>query len=62
MKKIGIWLDTPITWRSSLKVSAISMAIYAICMAIYFTYIFWDRILDKLDNLTALVKSKLNHN
>ena len=56
------WLDKPITWRSSLRLSGITMAIYLLGLGIYYTVIFWDSILDKLDDLTNLVKSKLNHN
>ena len=54
------WLDKPITWRTSLKVSAWSMLIYTIVYGIYFAWYFWDEITEKLDNLTTLVKAKLN--
>lgn len=53
------WLDKPITWRSSLRLSAISMAISLLGYAIYSAIIFWDDITRKLDELTDLVKSKL---
>ena len=56
------WLDKPVTWRSSLRLSGITMAISLLGFGIYCTVIFWDSILDKLDDLTNLVKSKLNHN
>lgn len=52
------WLDKPITWRTSLRVSAISMAISLLGYTIYYAIIFWDDILDKLDEVTNLVKSK----
>lgn len=54
------WLDKPITWRTSLKVSAWSMLLYAIVYGVWAVWFFWDEILEKLDNLTALVKAKLN--
>lgn len=54
------WLHKPITWRTSLKVSAWSMAIYVIVVAVYYVWAFWDELLDKLDDLSALIKSKLN--
>ena len=54
------WLDKPITWRASLKVSAWSMLLYAIVYGVWAVWFFWDEITEKLDNLTALVKTKLN--
>ena len=60
MKKIGQWLDRPVTWRTSLKVSGITMAVYLVFIAVYYSVNFWDRILDKLDTLTRLVKGKKN--
>ena len=53
------WLDKPITWRSSLRLSAIMTAISLLGYGIYTAVIFWDDITRKLDELTDLVKSKL---
>ena len=60
MKTIGNWLDRPITWRTSLKASGIVTAIYLVVVAVYYAVYFWDEIMNKLDSLTNLVKSKLN--
>ena len=55
MKKWN-WLDKPITWRSYLRLTtAISMLGYGI----YIVVVFWYEIIDKLDEFTDLVKSKL---
>lgn len=53
------WLDKPITWRSSLRLSAIGMAISLLGYVIYSAVIFWDDIIEKLEDLTDLVKNKL---
>ena len=60
MKTIGNWLDRPVTWRTSLKVSGIVTAIYLVVVAAYYAVYFWDEIMSKLDNLTNLIKNKLN--
>lgn len=60
MKMIGNWLDKPVTWRNYLSMFGVTMGIYTIGVSIYYAVIFWEEILDKLDNLTNLVKSKLN--
>lgn len=53
------WLDKPITWRSSLRLTGISMLISLVGYGVYTMVIFWDEIINKLDDLTYLVKNKL---
>lgn len=58
MKKWN-WLDKPITWRSSIRLTGISMLISLLGYGVYIAVIFRSDIIDKLDELTNLVKSKL---
>lgn len=60
MKNRWNWLDQPITWRTSLRLSAWTMAIYGIVYGVFAVWYFWDEIMEKLDSLTSLVKEKLN--
>lgn len=56
------WLGKPITWRRALRVSGIGVAISLLGFGIYYIVISRDSIVTKLDDLTNLVKNKLNHN
>ena len=60
MKNKWNWLDQPITWRTSRRLSAWTMVIYGIVYGVFAVWYFWDEIMEKLDSLTSLVKEKLN--
>jgi len=52
------WLDEPITWRTSLKVSAWYTLIYGVIM----TVLYWEWIADWLEDKISSIKRKLNRN
>ncbi len=53
------WLDKPITWRTSLKVSGWFMLIYAIVIGVVYIVTFWDRVCARLGRLPNTIKNKL---
>jgi hypothetical protein len=53
------WLDRPISWRASLRLSWIIAAITLFGFVVINIISFWSEITKRLDALTSLVKRKL---
>ncbi len=53
------WLDRPISWRASLRLSWIVAAVTLFGFTVIYSINFWSEIAKRLDALISLVKHKL---